>query len=307
RDSVPVSYAPKPFASGGARFERGVLVARVPADRPELHERVRRRAAEAGAEVVPLASAAADEGTDLGSNSVFPLRPVRVALLAGAPVNGSSFGYAWFAFDQRLAYPTTALDADAVAGAALDDFDVLVVPSVSPSALTRALGERGERRIAAWVRAGGTLITLDAATGWLATESLGLARLRPRAADAGAALPAEVPGAIVRAVADTLSPLLAGVDARELPVLLFSDRVFRAPDDAGPGEAVLRYAPLPRLRMAGYLWPEVPARVAGTPYLWTEKVGRGRVVGFAGDPNFRDLWRGLLPLFANAVFLGPSF
>jgi hypothetical protein len=30
------------------------------------------------------------------------------------------------------------------------------------------------------------------------------------------------------------------------------------------------------------------------------------VIGFAGDPNFRDPFRGLLPLFANAVLLGPS-
>jgi hypothetical protein len=55
------------------------------------------------------------------------------------------------------------------------------------------------------------------------------------------------------------------------------------------------------------LWPEVPARLAGTPYLWTESVGSGRVIGFAADPNFRDLWRGLLPLFGNAVFLGGAF
>ena len=56
-----------------------------------------------------------------------------------------------------------------------------------------------------------------------------------------------------------------------------------------------------------YLWPEVPARLANTPYLWTERVGAGRVIAFAGDPNFRDMWRGLLPLFGNAVLLGGSF
>lgn len=33
----------------------------------------------------------------------------------------------------------------------------------------------------------------------------------------------------------------------------------------------------------------------------------GGVIGFADDPNFRDLWRDLLRLFANAVFLGPHF
>lgn len=311
RDSIPVSYAPHGFRIGAARFDQGAFVVRVPAGRADLHERVRRRAAETGAEVAALASGAADEGTDLGSNSVFPLRPPRVALLAGAPVNGQSFGYAWFAMDQRLAYPSTALEADAVYGAALDDFDVLVIPSTSAGALARVFGERGQRRIADWVRAGGVLVTIDAATDWLASEALGLSRLRtadePEPDSAGAPLPAEVPGAILRALADTLSPLLAGVHGGELPVLLFSDRIYRAPTDIGPGEAVIRYAPLPRLRISGYLWPEVPARVAGTPYLWTESVGRGRVIGFAGDPNFRDMWRGLLPLFANAVFLGSSF
>jgi len=311
RDSIPVSFAPNGFRVGGARFDHGAFFVRVPPERAELHERVRRLAAETGAAVAALASGAADEGTDLGSNSVFPLRPPRVALLAGPPVNGQSFGYAWYAMDQRLAYPSTALEADAVAGAALDDFDVLVVPGASAGGLSRAFGERGQRRIADWVRAGGVLVTVDAATDWLASEGLGLSRLRaaedPAPDSAGAPPHMEVPGAVVRAVADTLSPLLAGVDDGELPVLLFSGRVYQAPADVGPGEAVIRYAPEPRLRISGYLWPEVPVRVAGTPYLWTESVGRGRVIGFAGDPNFRDMWRGLTPLFANAVLMGPSF
>jgi len=90
-------------------------------------------------------------------------------------------------------------------------------------------------------------------------------------------------------------------------VLAQGERAFAAPDDAEPGEVVLRHAPVARLRLAGFLWPEAPARLAGTPYLWTERVGRGRVIAFAGDPNYRDLWRGLLPIFANAVFLGATF
>jgi hypothetical protein len=88
---------------------------------------------------------------------------------------------------------------------------------------------------------------------------------------------------------------------------VFSDRIFTTPRDLRPGELVIRYAAQPRLRLAGYFWPEVPARLAETPVLFTESVGRGRVIGFTGDPNFRDLWRGLLPLFGNAVFLGGSF
>jgi hypothetical protein len=273
---------------------------------------VSRAAARSGAAITPLATAAVDDGVDLGSNSVLYLKAPRVGLLGGAPVSGNSFGFAWFALDQRLGYPVAAVDGPAVGAGALDRLDVLVVPGAFGGGIDRALGDAGRDRLTAWVRSGGTLITLDNATAWLAGERLGLARIRVRQdstrADStgGAPLPAVVPGAIVRATFDTLSPLLAGIRGADLSVLVNGELVLTVPRNLRPGEAVIRYAPVGRLRLAGYLWPEVPSRLAESPYLWTERVGRGRVIGFAGDPNFRDLFRGLLPVFANAVFLGPS-
>jgi hypothetical protein len=312
RDSIRVWYAPRGFTQGAARFPSGALIVRAAANDADVHDAVRRHALASGAVVVPLSSAAADSGTDLGSSSVFPLRTPRVALVGGAPVSGSSFGFAWFAFDRRLVYPVTTIAAQSLAGARLEEFDVIVVPSVRAGAFDGTLGDSGRSRLGDWVRGGGTLITLDGATAWLAAESTGLARLRLRRdttrADSagGAPLPADVPGAIARARGDTLSALLAGVGPSDIPVLVNSDRVYAVPRDLRAGEAVIRFAPLARLRLSGYFWPEVPARLAESPWLWTERVGRGRVIGFAGDPNFRDHFRGLLPLFANAVFLGPT-
>jgi hypothetical protein len=310
-DSVRVWYAARGFRAAGADFPQGAYVARVAPNGARVHPAVRRHAAATGARVVGVQSALVEAGTDLGSNSVFPLRAPRVALLGGEGISGNSFGFAWFALDQRIRYPSTPVDVSALSESTLNDFDVLVIPSASPAALERALGEAGKSRLAAWVRRGGVLVTLENATAWLAQEKTGISRLRPLPAaepdSAGAPGVSQVPGAIVRAAADTLSPLLAGVRQAELPVLAFSDLAFRAPRNVRPGEVVLRHAPLPRLRLAGYLWPEAPARLAGSPYLWTERVGEGRVVAFTGDPNFRDLWRGLQPLFANALFFGPSF
>src|SRR5262249_46425265 len=142
---------------------------------------------------------------------------------------------------------------------------VIVLPSISAGGLDGVLGEGGRNRLGDWIRAGGTLITLDAATQWLAAERTGLARMRLRRdttrADStgGAPLSSTIPGATVRALGDTLSPLLAGVRG-DIPVLANSDRVFNAPRDLHAGEAVVRYAPTARLRLAGYLWPEMPAR-----------------------------------------------
>ena len=313
-DSARLYWAPKAFRVGDARFPRGAFVIRIAANAGTIHQRVRDVALTSGAHVLALASAMADDGTDLGSNSVIPIIPTRVAMLGGAPIGGNSFGFAWYQFDQRMKYPVTSIGVDGIASGVLANFDVLVVPSTSAGALERGLGDGGRDRIAAWVRAGGVLVTLENATTWLASERLGLSRLRMRKEGDGKAdstgtapLPVDVPGAILRAVTDTLSPLLAGVRETDVPVLLDGDRFFAAPRDVRPGEMVLRYASRARLRLTGYLWPEAWDRLAGSPYLWTEQVGAGRVIGFAGDPNYRAQWRGLSAIFANAVLLGKSF
>ncbi|MEP7383012.1 MAG: M14 family zinc carboxypeptidase [Gemmatimonadota bacterium] len=313
RDSVRVWHAPKDFTSGGARFPHGAFVVRVAMNRDDVHDVISARATEAGARVVAIASAGVDDGTDLGSNSVVPVLPPRVALLGGAPVSGNAFGFAWYALEQRLGYPVTLVDAAFAGSAALDRFTVLVIPSTSAPALDRALGDAGRTRLVGWVRDGGVLITLDGATAWLAQERVGLVRTRVvrdsvRAdSSGGAPLPSSLPGVLARATFDTLSPIMAGVAAGDLPVFANSDRVLSVPKDLRAGEAVIRFAPADRVRLAGYFWPESPSKIALSPYLWTERVGRGRVIAFAHDPVYRDLYRGMLPVFTNAVLLGGTF
>jgi hypothetical protein len=312
-DSIRVRHAPKAFTAGGRRFAGGAFLVGVAANDTSVHGIVSAKAAASGAQVYPIGSAGVEEGTDLGSNSVRPVPRPRVALLSGPPVSGNSWGFAWYALEQRVGYPATLVDAAFVSGPGLDNFSVLVVPSVPAAALDRALGDPGRTRVADWVRNGGVLITIDGATGWLAQESTKLARIRVRRdttrADSagGAPLPSGLPGVIARATIDTLSPLLAGVAEREIPVFANSDRVLVVPKDLTAGEAVVRFADAKRVRLAGYFWPEMPERIAASPWLWTERVGRGRIIGFGHDPNFRDLFRGLVPLFANAVLLGGTF
>ncbi len=206
-----------------------------------------------------------------------PVLPPKVAMLGGAPVSGNSFGFAWYALERRLGFPVTLVDAGFVGSQALDHFTTLIIPSVSAGALDQALGEGGRNRLAGWVRDGGVLITLDGATAWVAQEKLGLVRTRivrdsVRAdSSGGAPLPASLPGVLARATFDTLSPLMAGVAAGDIPVFANSDRVLSVPKDLRAGEAVIRFAPADRVRLAGYFWPEMPAKVALSPYLWTER------------------------------------
>jgi hypothetical protein len=312
KDSVRVWHAPRSFTSGGRSFPQGAFLVRVAANDSSVHERVARHAVAAGALVHPVASAGVDQGTDLGSNSVRPILPPRVALLSGAPVSGTSWGFAWYAMDQRLGYPTTLVDASFVANG-LDGYSVLIMPSLQGGALDRALGDAGRARLADWVRSGGVLITIDGATGWLAQESTRLVRVRARRdsvrADSagGAPLPGRMPGVFARATIDTLSPLLAGVTDRELPVFANGTLILTVPKDLTAGEAVVRFAPKERVRLSGFYWPETADRIALAPWLWTERVGRGRVIAFPYDPNFRDSLRGVAAVFGNAVMLGGTY
>ncbi len=312
-DSIRVWHAPRSFTSGGVSFPNGAFVVRVAANDSSVHGTVARLAVAAGATVHPVASAGVDQGTDLGSNSVNPIPLAKVAILTGSPVSGGSWGFTWYAMDQRIGYPTTLLDAASIGGRALDGYTVLIIPSVFGGGLDQALGDGGRTQLGDWVRRGGVLITIDGSSAWLAQESTKLARLRVRRdstrADSagGAPLPARMPGVIARATVDTLSPLLAGLTETEIPVFANSDRIFSVPKDLRAGEAVIRFAPAARVRLAGFYWPEVPARLGESPWLWTESVGQGRIIAFAHDPNYRDLFRGLMPIFANAVFLGGTY
>ena len=310
-DEVRVRHATRAFTVPGGAFPHGAFLVLVDRntdrfDGASLHRKVRELAQETGTPVVAIDNALVESGTDLGSNSVEAIPRPKVALVGGDRISSTSFGAAWHTFDTLLRFPVTRLELGSLTRY-LDEFNVVVIPSAY--GLDGALGRGGADALGGWVRDGGTLITLDGATAWLASED-GLARLRPREEPEpteGAVPSSFVPGAILRARIDTLSPIVAGVRELEIPVMLFGSRFYETPADAEPGEVVIRYADEERLHLAGYLWPEVPGKAAGAPYLWTERVGSGRVIGFTADPNFRAMWRGLLPVFANAVFLGGTF
>jgi len=312
RDSVHVWHAPYSFTSAGVKFAHGAFLVRVAANRDDVHDVVKRRAVESGARVVAIPSAGVTDGTDLGSNSVVPVMAPRIALLGNTPVSGTPFGFAWFALDQRIGYPSTVIDAAYLVSGDLNRYSVLIIPSVAAPALDQVLGESGKARVAEWVRSGGVLITTEVATAWAAQEKF-LLRTRMRRdtvradSTSGAPLPNALPGVLARATIDTMSPLLAGVTEREIPVFVNGNRVLTVPKDLVAGEAVIRYAAADRVRLAGYFWPESAAKLALSPYLWTERVGRGRVIAFAQDPVYRDMFRGQLPIFANAIFLGSTF
>jgi hypothetical protein len=290
----------------------GSVIARLGQNGPSLHQDLRDLAARYELEVAVARTGLSDSGLPaLGSGDwTFNTKAASIAILAEDPIQGYSFGWAWYTLDRQFQIPTTVLRTRSVASTPLDRFNVLIVPETQSAALVAALGRNGVERIRNWVQDGGTLITIGQATDFARDSSaLGLIRLRSwYQTEAGrGATPFSVPGAIFRLTLDTDYWLRAGYSSDELPILVNSSRIYLEPD--GPPNAnrrvVARYAPKDAL-LSGHAWEESKERLPGKVAVYEERVGQGRVIAFAEDPNFRGYHRGMNRMFLNAVVLGPS-
>lgn len=119
-------------------------------------------------------------------------------------------------------------------------------------------------------------------------------------------VPEAVPGAIMRATIDRTTYLTYGYEERELPVLLSSGYFFR-PSKEGTNAVVFAANGNQPLRVSGFVWPDNTERLLrGTAYVMDEPQGRGHVVLYAEDPNFRGIWRSMTRLFFNSILFSSA-
>jgi hypothetical protein len=109
-------------------------------------------------------------------------------------------------------------------------------------------------------------------------------------------------GALLRADVDQDDWLTAGVPAR-LPILLDNSRALIA---RAPVRVPARFAEKDSLHLSGLLWPEAADRIGRTACVTRERVGKGQVILFAGDPTYRRATLGSERLVLNALLLGPG-
>jgi hypothetical protein len=300
----------KPTRIAGHKLGSGTVIFRVGQNPPSLHNALRRVARKWKVEVLPLNTGLSEEGYPaLGSSDAITVKMPEIALVAENPVRGYSFGWAWYTLDRQYGIPVTVLRASSLSRTRLSRFNVIVLPDCSPEEFARLLGEAGKNRLSAWVRSGGTLVTIGNAVEF-ARKELKLVDIRNwYETKEGKNQPHfRVPGSILAVQLDPEYWLAAGYDVADIPFLVTSDRIY-LPSEKPPSPRrryVGVYAPAKKLRISGHIWEESLQRLPGTLCVYEQRVNRGRVICFVEDPNFRAYHRGLNRLFLNAVLLGPS-
>ncbi len=332
QEGFNIAVATEPFRAGDRAYPRGSIIARIERNQATLHERIR----QGGVDVSALNSARVQSGSDLGEDPIVELVKPRIAVITDEPTDDRSYGATWFTLERRLGYAFTALKTSAVREADLGRYDVIIFPHGSPVTYQEMLGEPGISKLRRWTQDGGTLVLIKGAAAmatrkgvdWTASTLKkdeatirlffeepavtpagdGKTQADPKAISTEKPLTRELdlartPGAILRVRIDPEHFLGYGYE-RDTAATVQSNYAFTVSRTAQHAAA---FAEEGQVRLAGFMWPEVQKAMAKTLFAWVEPAGRGNVILFAEDPNFRATQLSTLRMFFNAVFLGPSF
>jgi hypothetical protein len=305
----------KPFTAntseGAKDFRAGsisipVAVQRVSAD--SLHQIIEEVVRDKSVNISSVSTGLSLKGVDLGSANVKALTQPKAMILTGQGVSPYEVGEVWFLLDEQLKMPITKVELSSFGGVNLGRYNTIVMVHGQYGSLDKNAVEKLKR----WVSDGGTLITLKGASTWAIENELAKGEViapmdtlqisrRVPFADASATEGAKsVGGSIYEVDLDLTHPLGFGYTDSKLPVYRNST-VFLAPSK-NPYSTVAQYTDQPYL--SGYVSEANLNRIKNSAALLVHQRGRGNVIMFADNPNFRGTWYGTNRLFLNALFFG---
>lgn len=300
-----VRVAMEPFEAENQRFEAGALVVAADRQAKSATEFVRtmQALAQSGVPLSVIRNGLTPEGPDLGSNAFPVVRQPKVLLLTGDGVNVADAGEIWHLLDTRYNLPITLVETNRFGSLNLSKYNVLILADGN-------FGGISAEKVRMFAQDGGTVIATGRALVWL--KNAGLAALEFRnppnqsagrrpysniSADRGAQ---NLSGAIFEAELDRTHPLCFGYSRPRLPIFLSDTLFVETAKNPYATPVILTKDPL----LAGYVHPRQKPLCAQAAAAVVCGLGRGRVICFPGNPNFRGFWYGTNRLFANAVFFG---
>ncbi len=303
-EGIRVKVAGKPFTADGHSFAAGSIV--IPSDRQplspgDLLDRIGKLHSELL--VYPITNGLTGEGPDLGSENFPVVRPPKILMLTGRGVSPEAAGEIWHLLDTRYHMPVTLVEVNRLDDVNLSKYNVIILADGNYSNLSAD-------KIRQFVQTGGTVIGIGNAIKWLNKSSLLPLEFKATNRNKTGRRPYDgaeedlaarrLPGSIFEAGLDLTHPVCYGYERNRLPIFLGDSILLELPKNPYAAPVVFTDQPL----LAGYLHPEFKPLVKNAAAVVVGGIGTGRVIGFAGNPNFRAFWYGTNRLFANAIFFG---
>jgi len=271
----------------------------------ELTRLLRLKLAELGLNPKFIRSGLAINGPDLGSPSMPLLQSVQPLMIIGEGVSSYQAGEVWHLMDQRLGQELSMMT--------IDEFSDLEAIPYSHIILVDGkydYSEKAQKKLDTWIKTGGILITQSRASSWVAEQnwlSSKGSKLEPvpdtqlNYADMEDTRSKHfIGGAIASTKIDLSHPLAFGLSDENLAIFKKGQFSFSEPKESFVSFARFNKKPL----LAGYMSKENQNNIAGETSMLVQGHGKGKIIAFTDDMNFRGFWLGTSRVFVNALYFG---
>ena len=259
--------------------------------------------------IFSVKSGLSTKGIDLGSRNIKPLKTPKVAMLIGNGVRSYEAGEVWHLLDTRVHMPITKISLSYFNRISLDDYNVLIMVSGNYK-----FDPKITEKIKNWISKGNTLITIGTANNWIIKnkivkeelvvkkkDTLNKKQDRKPYVDASENYGRDKLGGVFLEVnIDKSHPIAFGYK-NENQVVYKNNLVWIKPSKNSYSNVAL-YNSKPHID--GYISKNIRKDyLPKSASLIVSKVGKGRVIMFADNPNFRGTAYGTNRLFLNSIFM----
>ena len=277
----------------------------------EIHALMGMIAEENGIEVYPVDSGRTPQtGMDLGSRNFASIPLPKVLLLVGEGVASYDAGEVWHHLDARMDIPVHMVDKRDLDGLDLHKYTHLVLVGGNHSDL-----ESVKDNIDDWVLNGGTLVGIRQGARW-AHDNILYQSASVSSSDHNSEIERfdysekngieaqdVIGGAIFAGDLDITHPIGFGIANRNIASQRNTLIAFDPPENPW---ATLIEIPENAL-LSGFASSENQEALAGKAMAIAERRGRGSIILFADNPNFRAYFFGTNKLFTNSLFFSLAF
>ncbi|AWX43446.1 hypothetical protein HME9304_00434 [Flagellimonas maritima] len=300
--------AKSPFSLGDKQYDYGTIMIPVQNQvlKPkELFEFLNKVAEDSKIKIDGV-STGLTEGIDLGSNDFDPIKNQKVAILVGDGIRSYDAGEIWHLFDTRYDMKITKIDTRYFNTVNLDQYTDIIIPSGWRETV---LDKKGVEKIKLWVKNGGTVIGYRNMANWFNKHELLSVEMMEDTLVAknipfdkkrnftGAQVTG---GAIFEAKLDRSHPINFGYKNDKL-ALFRNTNIYLKPEENSYDNPI-QYTADPLL--SGYISEENKELIKNSVPFKAKRMGKGRVILFTDNTNFRAFWYGTNKLLMNAIFFG---
>jgi len=306
-----VKVANEPFTdSQGRKFSNGSILVPVnnqKIDPDQMYNLLNQLVIKTGTNIYTLKTGQNQAGVDLGSPKFSSLKEPKICILVDEGISGYEVGEVWHLLDVRYDMKLSMIPQAVFNLIDLTKYNTIILVDGK----YQGIDGMAKQKLQNWIKNGGTIIAVKKGAKWLANNGIGKTQFKTIERDSSQQRSysdlqknkgsQNIGGAIFEANLDLSHPLTYGYNKRNISLFRNHSLIMQTPKNPYAYPIVYTSNPL----KAGYTSSQNLQNIANTPALTISAWGKGRIISFVDNPNFRAFWYGTNKLFMNSIFFGP--